>query len=127
MLAKRSVLLLSLSVITLLVIGFVMLASASFYTAKGQVDDYRMVIRQGVSLLASLGVCMLLAMMNYERLLRWRWYFFGIAVITLILCYVPSVGVEKNGARRWIGLQSLGMEGARMQPSEFAKMVLVIV
>ncbi len=127
MLAKRSVLLLSLSVITLLVIGFVMLASASFYTAKGQVDDYSMVIRQGVSLLASLGVCMALAMMNYERLLRWRWYLFGLAVITLILCYVPGVGVEKNGAKRWIGLQSLGMEGARVQPSEFAKMVLVIV
>jgi len=44
MLAKRSVLFLALAVIALLVMGVVMLASASFYTARGQVDDYGMVI-----------------------------------------------------------------------------------
>lgn len=127
MLAKRSVLFLALAVIALLVMGLVMLASASFYTAKGQMDDYGMVIRQGGSLAVALTVCFGLALMNYERLIPWRWPLLVVSVITLILCYVPGVGVESNGAKRWIGLQSFGAESVRVQPSEFAKMVLVIV
>jgi len=41
--------------------------------------------------------------------------------VLLALVWVPHVGIMKNGARRWIGF-----EGMRMQPSEFAKIALII-
>lgn len=124
--ARRSILFLVLAVVLLLVLGFVMLASASYYGAEGGGDDYEMVWRQAIWLgLACLGGAFCCAM-NYERLMRWRWHLFAIAIVTLVLCYVPGIGMKINGAKRWIGLASLGHPSWRVQPSEFAKVALVI-
>jgi cell division protein FtsW len=125
--AKRSILVLALSVIALLVIGFVMLASASYYTPEGAgADDVAMVWKQAawfaVAVLAS-GFCCL---MNYERFIEWRWRLFGIAIVTLALCYVPGIGLKINGAKRWISAELIGHKEFRVQPSEFAKMALII-
>ena len=43
------------------------------------------------------------------------------AIAGLLLVFVPHVGVGVNGGRRWIGASSLSIE-----PSEFAKLALVI-
>ena len=125
--AKRSIIALALAVIALLVIGFVMLASASYYTPEGAgADDVAMLWKQvvwfGVAIIAA-GWCCL---MNYERFIEWRWWLFGIAVVTLILCYVPGVGLKINGAKRWISAELAGHKEFRVQPSEFAKIALII-
>ena len=44
---------------------------------------------------------------------------FSIALLVLVL--VPSIGIEKNGARRWLGLGPVSF-----QPSELAKWVMII-
>lgn len=44
----------------------------------------------------------------------------GLAVLLLVLCYVPPFSVERNGAKRWIDL------GIGFQPSEVARVVLVL-
>lgn len=124
--ARRSIIFLVLAVVLLLVLGFVMLASASYYGAEGGGDDYEMVWRQGGWLVLACVAGGLCSVMNYERLMRWRWHLFTIAIITLILCYVPGVGMKVNGARRWIGFGALGHPNWRGQPSEFAKVALVI-
>jgi len=124
--AKRSILFLVLAVVLLLVIGFVMLASASYLTLDGTKGDYSMVWKQAFWLLIALlagGWCMAT---DYGRLMKWRWHLLVIAVLSLILCYIPGVGVEVNGAWRWIGLEFLGYRDFRVQPSEFAKVALVI-
>jgi cell division protein FtsW len=122
--AKRSIIFLISSVVTLLVIGFVMLASASYYTAEGGDVSYSMIGRQGLWLLV--GCCFggIACFMNYDRWMRWRTQLFIAGATALVLCLVPGVGVKVNGSRRWLGLDFLGIEGFRLQPSEFAKIAL---
>ena len=43
-------------------------------------------------------------------------------MLGLLLTLVPGVGVKVNGAQRWIGLGAL-----RIQPSEFAKIGIVLI
>lgn len=124
--AKRSIFLIAFAVVLLLTLGFGMLASASYYTAENGNGDYAMVMRQLAWLAVAVlfGLCCCVA--DYHHLMRWRWHLLALAAVTLALCYEPHIGVKINGAKRWIGLQSFGFKGVRVQPSEFAKLALII-
>ena len=124
--AKRSIFLVVFAIVVLLVMGFGMLASTSYSAVEGA-EEHGLVTRQlgwlVVALAFGIGCCL----MDYHRLLRWRWHLLGVAAVTLALCYVPQVGISINGAKRWIGLAALKHKEMRVQPSEFAKVVLIIV
>lgn len=113
---KTATSLLLFSVLGLLVLGIVMLVSAS----TGQ-QEARYLIMQpiwaGVGLLA----CFLAASGDYRWMKKFWWVLLLLAVVLLALVWVPHVGIMKKGAARWIGF-----EGFRMQPSEFAKVALII-
>jgi rod shape determining protein RodA len=64
-------------------------------------------------------IALLLTRINYQNFLRWHWYVYAVNVATLIA--VMALGDSAKGAQRWI---SLG--GFKFQPSEFAKIALVI-
>jgi len=66
-----------------------------------------------------LGVVLFLARWHYERLLSYFWLVYG--VTNLMLLAVLLVGVAAKGAQRWI---TIG--GFNLQPSEFAKLGLII-
>lgn len=65
-------------------------------------------------------LCALAAWFDYRLLGKtWKlWY--GIAIVLLVLCFIPPIGQEHFGAKRWINI------GHRFQPSEFAKLVGVV-
>ncbi len=129
--AKRSIILLLLAVAALVALGITMLASTSFYTDDGGGEDYVTLWRQIMWVGIATVACVVMAMMDYNLLFRWRWWLLGAAVFGLILCYEwhlaqavgykPVLAARVNGAARWLGIGSL-----RVQPSEFAKIVLVI-
>lgn len=48
-----------------------------------------------------------------------------LTVFTLVLVYVPGVGIERNGARRWIRFGPASA-GVGFQPSELAKLALLV-
>jgi cell division protein FtsW len=107
-------------VAALAALGMVILFSAS----TGQ-SAARYLIMQpiwcGVGLVAFF-VC---AFGNYRLLKKpaWLpWVLFGVAIALLILVLIPGVGMKVNGARRWLGFGNV-----RLQPSEFAKLALIIV
>jgi rod shape determining protein RodA len=64
-------------------------------------------------------IALMLARVNYQIFLRWHWYVY--ALNTAMLIAVMGVGSSAKGAQRWI---SIG--GFIFQPSEFAKIALII-
>lgn len=119
--AKHSIILLILAVLSLIALGITMLASTTFEIAQEGAEDYVTLWRQLVWLGVSVVACVVAALLDYNVWLRWRWHILITAAVLLALCYVPMIGVKINGSKRWIGLSSF-----RVQPSEFAKIALII-
>jgi rod shape determining protein RodA len=65
------------------------------------------------------GLALLIARWRYEHLINWCWIIYG--VTNVLLLAVMLVGTEALGAQRWINIF-----GFHVQPSEFAKLGLII-
>ncbi len=118
---KATFLLLILAVCLLVTLGLVMLASTTYFIEEGRGEEYFTLWKQIKYLgIGALG-CAFFAMFDYSRFQRWRWHVLGVAGFLLALVLVPGVGFTINGATRW-----LGVGGLRVQPSEFAKIAVVI-
>ncbi|MBK7999549.1 MAG: putative lipid II flippase FtsW [Verrucomicrobia bacterium] len=113
---KAATSLLLFSVLGLLVLGIVMLVSAS----TGQ-QEARYLIMQPIWAGVGLVGLLVAASGDYRWIKKFWWALLALAVVLLALVWMPHVGIMKNGARRWIGFESF-----RLQPSEFAKIALII-
>lgn len=58
---------------------------------------------------------------DYRQLKRWSFWIMAACLVGCFLVWVPGIGVNVNGASRWIRLGPIGL-----QPSEFAKLGLII-
>jgi cell division protein FtsW len=117
---RKSAYLMFLAVLGMLVIGIVMLFSTSAFARDSHGDVYFFIKRQGLWLGVGLFVCTLAALVDYHFWQRTWWIWFGIAVVTLALCFVPHLGMRLNGSRRWVNLGAISF-----QPSEIAKVAAV--
>ncbi len=110
---RRAIGALIFSVITLSVIGLVMLYSVC------KVDVANAVLsRQVVALVIGMLMAALIVMGDYSWLKRLAWPAYLVAFVLLgVVFFFPMV----KGAHRWINLG-----GARFQPSEFAKLALIL-
>lgn len=61
------------------------------------------------------------ATLDYRHFKKFSIPLLVLAVVLLSLVYEPHIGIKVNGARRWIGYG-----GLRFQPSELAKIALII-
>ncbi len=119
---KKSLVVLLLSVSILVVIGFVMLMSTCLFGAHANAEDqYFEAKRQAIWLGLGVLVCIGAAMTDYRFWRKFLWPLFGLTCFLLVLCFVPGIGMEINGERRWIGAI-----GTQIQPSELAKIMLVV-
>ncbi len=117
---KDETTLLIIVVLALSLIGILMVYSASAV----QGDERGLLIRQlfyvGAGGLLMFGA----ARFDYHHLMD-KNVFRGMllfALATLFLVMIPGVGIEVDGARRWLGIRGI----SRFQPSEFAKFMLVL-
>jgi cell division protein FtsW len=117
---RKSAYFLFLAVLGMLVIGIVMLFSTSAFAKDSHGDMYFFVKRQAVWLGVGFVVCAAAALIDYHFWLRTWWVWFGLALVSLTLCFVPHFGMRINGSRRWV---SLGF--GTFQPSEIAKVAVV--
>lgn len=112
-------------VLLLLGTGVVMVLSSSYaraYYDPGKVTGGNAAyyfIRQLLFALAGTGLMLLLSRFPMGFYRRYTWHFLGLTLILLML--VPIVGVRANGARRW-----LGIGGLTLQPSELAKLGVIL-
>ncbi len=66
-----------------------------------------------------LAIAFFIARQRYEGLTRWKWIIYGLTNLSLVA--VMLTGTESGGAQRWISIL-----GFNVQPSEFAKLGLII-
>ncbi len=123
---ERSLIIFSLSIISLLVLGIVMLLSTSVYISERS-DIYHDVSRQFIWMVMGFVLCAFTACIDYHFWYNTRWLWFVLSIIALILCFVPPIAQPANGSSRWIGLEAFGVGFARIQPSELAKISLMFV
>lgn len=119
---RKSLVLLLSSVALLVIVGFVMLISTCIFSAHADADDgYREAKRQGIWLLIGLGACWWAATCDYRFWKRHNWALLALSCFLLALCFVPVIGLEVNGERRWIGFSPF-----QIQPSELGKIGVIV-
>ena len=103
-------------------VGLVTLASASFSSAQQFYgNEFYFIYRQFLAILIGLG-CLTIALMTpIETLEKYSGCLLIIALVLLILVFVPGVGQKRNGSWRWINLGIVSL-----QPSELSKVFLGI-
>lgn len=110
------------AVVLLLAMSILMIFSASFFKAEQERGDrYHYLKRQ----LLWVGVG-LVVMFGFAQIQYWHWRSIArplllITFLMLVLVLIPGIGIWADGSRRWLGVGPLAF-----QPSEAAKLVLVI-
>ncbi len=106
----------------LLTIGVVMLFSTSALQARDRYGDPYYLLKRQLAWMVFGGVgCAVAASVPYQKLRSLSAPPLVISALLLVIVLVPHVGIKVGGARRW-----LGAGGMRFQPSEFAKLALVV-
>ena len=112
-----------ISTLSLLAIGLVMVLSASTeisFTQTG--NQYEIAIRQ--LLFATLGLILMFITSRLPLVFFTKWanWIIAFAIGLLVIVLVPSIGVSVAGQRNWLIIYG----SFRLQPSEFAKLALII-
>ena len=111
-----------LIVLGLGVFGCIMVYSASSYVAEYRYDNpYFYLTKQIVGVALGAVAMFVFSKINYQKLKKFKWAGIIISIILLTLVFIPVIGVENYGARRWINLGFF-----TIQPSEFAKFAFVL-
>jgi len=114
-----------LTVITamLVVFGLTMIYSASaMVVAERSGDELQYVKRQLAAVSVGSVLCVVSALTPMRTFRRYRLVFYMASVFGLVLCFVPGISNTVNGSSRWLGFGPVNV-----QPSEFAKIAMMIV
>lgn len=107
----------------LILFGLIMVYSSSNIWAEYKFSDsYKYVKHQGLFIIIGLFLIYIVSKINYKLYYNKATSIFIISIILLILVLIPGIGSIRNGSRSWFGIGSFGI-----QPSEFAKISLIIL
>lgn len=113
-----------LATVVLMLWGLVVLYSASSVLAMRQeLPDTYYVLRQGIGALMGLALLVGCALVPYRAWAALAWPLVGVTLLSLLVIILPwthAIAPEINGARRWLRI------GVTVQPSEFAKIAIVV-
>lgn len=111
------------AVILLTCFGLVMLYSTSAYTAQIKFDDDMSFFRkQAIISAASIMIAVGLSMFDYHLLYYVSRFIYWFSIFLMALVKYTPLGVEVNGAKRWL---RLGTEVLQFQPAEVAKIAAI--
>ena len=110
------------TVLMLLIVGLIAVYSSSYAIGFAEHGDASFFIKRQ-AMWAGIGLVGLLVMMtiDYRILKRLSPLLMLVALLALAAALVPGISIEHNGASRWIGIG-----GFTAQPSEFAKLAVLI-
>ena len=109
-------------VLALTVFGCIMFYSASFYSANYHYGNkYFFLFKQILGVVLGIFAMIFFTFCDYHLLKKYKWWIIGLTSVLLALVFVPGLGMESYGAKRWVSIL-----GFSIQPSEIAKFALVI-
>ena len=114
--------LLFIAVIIIAIFGIVMIYSASSIWAEYKYDDaFKFVKAQTAFFTIGLLIMSIISKMDINISYKKANLILLLCFILLVLVLIPGIGSIRNGSRSWFGFGGLGI-----QPSEFAKIGLII-
>lgn len=106
----------------LAIFGCIMVYSASSYIANYRYSNpYFYLTKQIIGAVLGIIAMFVCTFINYQKLKKLKWWVVIISAVLLALVFIPGIGVENYGAKRWLNLGFF-----TIQPSEFAKFALVL-
>ena len=109
-------------VIFLVGFGLVMLYSSSYYTASIKFDDAAFFLKkQIVATALSVVALVFFIVIDYRVWKKYTWILYIVSNL-LILAVLTPIGMEANGARRWLDFGVI-----TVQPAEIAKIAVIML
>ncbi|MFC3041547.1 putative lipid II flippase FtsW [Virgibacillus xinjiangensis] len=109
-------------ILSMLAFGVMMVYSASFvFAALEYGDASHFFSKQLIWTVLGLLLFTIVSFIPYQLYGKFIALFVGITILLLFLVLVPGIGVERNYSTRWLGIGPLVF-----QPSEIAKVVMVL-
>ena len=119
---KKIDLILLVAIIIMSVFGLIMIYSASYVWAEYKFNNsYKFVVTQGIFLVVGYVIMILLLKVPYIKYLEKANLIFSVCFLLLLMVLIPGIGSVRNGSRSWFGIGGFGI-----QPSEFAKLGMII-
>lgn len=119
---KQMDVILFISVILISIFGIIMIYSASSIWADFKFHDaFKYVKHQSLFFIVGIFVMLFASKIDLKLLKNKANLILGICFLLLVLVLIPGIGSVRNGSRSWFGFGGLGI-----QPSEFAKIGLII-
>ncbi|MEX0931378.1 MAG: putative peptidoglycan glycosyltransferase FtsW [Candidatus Paceibacterota bacterium] len=111
------------SILALLAAGFIIFISASMGLYARDGASFTHIISRQILfgfVFGGIGL-IIMSQVHYRNLRRYAFYLFLASIFVSLFVFVPGIGFESGGARRWISIGSLSF-----QPSELLKIGFVI-
>lgn len=106
----------------LLALGLLMVLSASSVTALREFgNSYAIFVRQAIWVAVGLPTAFVASRLSLKLIRFLAWPALLVSMAMIALTYVPGFGVAVNGNQNWLALGPV-----QLQPSEFAKLALVL-
>ena len=115
-------LILFIAVIILILFGLIMIYSASSVWSLYKFNDsFKYVKQQALFIIIGMLLLIFISKISTSFYYQKTNIILGICLFLLILVLIPGIGSIRNGSRSWFGIGAFGI-----QPSEFAKLGLII-
>lgn len=111
-----------IAVIAISIFGVIMIYSASSIWAEFKFHDaLKYIKQQSLFLFVGIFIMLFTSKIDLNFLKNKANLILGVCFVLLVLVLIPGIGSVRNGSRSWFGIGGLGI-----QPSEFAKIGLII-
>ena len=101
-----------------LVIPVVVLAVFGVFMVYSARPD--LMSRQVLGVLLGIVAMIVISLIDYKWILNLYWPLYFLNIVLLAAIWIPGLGVEANGARRWLNI------GFQFQPSDLTKILMIL-
>ncbi|CAA9432794.1 MAG: Cell division protein FtsW [uncultured Rubrobacteraceae bacterium] len=101
-------------------LGLSLLGVVMVYSATYRFEGTDVLVTRLKHMGIGIGTFLIVTRIRYTLWRKYAAVLYGVILVGLVLVFVPGIGVRINGSNRWLDM------GITLQPSEFAKIAVVI-